>query len=607
MNILRSLREPIWNAACPINSEYLLDVGCPVTFKTVTLHPIRPKSTGSGKLWSVDEKGNSENTVGLINDGIDALVHRLENLPPGRGRLCVVSVFGSLSELEQIIMRLNTVSLPLLIEINVSCPNVQHTGPFTQNHYTRLRDMSLHEIGLKIGAYQSVEFKVDFITAVNTIAGRGGHDLFPVALTKVRELVQQGHTVIAAGGVDCYERARTMFDAGAVGVQVATAYLDLQMRPQIDTAHRIFDPVFRDMMDQVETHVRRNGPVTLACGKTSDMYYNFRDALRHPSLVARLYRYIIEDVRRLGDFDAIAAVPNGGVPYATMVASILRKPLFLIPKEDKPHGVVSEFKADRVLLVEDVRTTGQSAACAATKIEGFIVHYSVLNRSGDNTASLLTPKFLRWAARYPRREQSKDRPTTVFAIDTDEAVKHLWSMSEEAKDELYAIKVHAERIVDLRSALHLAWGPYRRWIIDRKFGDIGHTTMIQLDAIENSLFEIGNEYKETELIYTVSLTPGTTVLNAFGLYDRVLLVARMSSAEHADPIAVQQCADLAMTDSRVVGVVSQDDIGSKDGIIHFVPGLHPKCTADAYGQRYRTKEELAFASVFIMGRGFYDR
>lgn len=82
--------------------------------------------------------------------------------------------------------------------------------------------------------------------------------------------------------------------------------------------------------------------------------------------------------------DAIACVELGGVPIGTAVSLELNKPLIIIRKQPKDHGISSPIigevkKGMVVLLVEDVTTTGGSAikAIEALRNAGSIVFYAI--------------------------------------------------------------------------------------------------------------------------------------------------------------------------------------------------------------------------------------
>ncbi len=106
----------------------------------------------------------------------------------------------------------------------------------------------------------------------------------------------------------------------------------------------------------------RFGEFTLASGKTSTVYIDIKKAITDPGILKAIASEVLV---RIGDFDAVAGVAVGGVPLAVAVSLAANKPYVIIRKEQKSHGIahliIGEVSAKRVLLVEDVTTSGGSA------------------------------------------------------------------------------------------------------------------------------------------------------------------------------------------------------------------------------------------------------
>src|SRR6266571_2439833 len=78
--------------------------------------------------------------------------------------------------------------------------------------------------------------------------------------------------------------------------------------------------------------------------------------------------------------DKIAGIPTGGLPWASVLAYSLSKPLVYTRKEVKTHGRERKVEGvlapgDRVLLVDDVITTGKNTlgALESLRAEGGVV------------------------------------------------------------------------------------------------------------------------------------------------------------------------------------------------------------------------------------------
>jgi len=103
------------------------------------------------------------------------------------------------------------------------------------------------------------------------------------------------------------------------------------------------------------------GDFTLASGAKSSYYIDVKTAVTHPELL----QAIADQVAKNYKFDIIAGVAVGGVPLAVAVGLAAQKPYAIIRSAEKGHGkkemIIGNVKGKRVLLIEDVTTSGGSA------------------------------------------------------------------------------------------------------------------------------------------------------------------------------------------------------------------------------------------------------
>jgi orotate phosphoribosyltransferase len=120
--------------------------------------------------------------------------------------------------------------------------------------------------------------------------------------------------------------------------------------------------------------------VILASGKKSDFYIDCRQTTLHPEGAYLVGRIIFEMIKEM-DVNGIGGLTMGADPIATAV-SVLSYiegkpvPAFIIRKEQKSHGLGLWVEGKRnleegarVIIVEDVVTTGASSIKAAKRAE----------------------------------------------------------------------------------------------------------------------------------------------------------------------------------------------------------------------------------------------
>jgi orotate phosphoribosyltransferase len=124
----------------------------------------------------------------------------------------------------------------------------------------------------------------------------------------------------------------------------------------------------------------RRGRFTLASGRESTHYVDARLTTMSPEGLAVIGPLALEAIRARGwPVDAVGGLTLGADPiaYATALASVTAPPLvraFTVRKEAKQHGTGRLIEGplredDRVVVIEDVITTGGSALRAAEAIQ----------------------------------------------------------------------------------------------------------------------------------------------------------------------------------------------------------------------------------------------
>jgi orotate phosphoribosyltransferase len=130
------------------------------------------------------------------------------------------------------------------------------------------------------------------------------------------------------------------------------------------------------------------GDYILTSGKRSPYYIDLRLTISSPItmdwIANSLTRITIKEIGR-DKIDKILGVPTAGVPFATVVSQKLGIPLIYYRQARKEHGVRKKIEGilernDRVLIVDDLITTGESVIEAAEVVrdQGGVVNELVV-------------------------------------------------------------------------------------------------------------------------------------------------------------------------------------------------------------------------------------
>ncbi|MFV2015565.1 MAG: orotate phosphoribosyltransferase [Candidatus Heimdallarchaeota archaeon] len=155
----------------------------------------------------------------------------------------------------------------------------------------------------------------------------------------------------------------------------------------------MIDGTTNTFLDQLyEIQALKFGDFTLASGAKSSFYIDLRFLPSFPkvffNLIEQMYKYI-EAI----EFDAIIGIPLAGIPFATALSLSSEKPLHLLRKTPKDHGLKKfiegpSIEGKKILLVDDLISSGYSkefAIKAIRDVGGKVSDLVVLiNRATDS-------------------------------------------------------------------------------------------------------------------------------------------------------------------------------------------------------------------------------
>jgi len=145
-------------------------------------------------------------------------------------------------------------------------------------------------------------------------------------------------------------------------------------------------------------HWKATAQFTLASGRASEYYVNCKQLLSHPRYRKILAELIAERLKGW-DVQAVGGMEIGAIPIATAVSDYVYDRIgrelrtFVVRKKPKDHGmkhtVEGAFQSgDRVLILDDVLTTGQATIDAITQARAAGLNVAqalvIVDRGEDN-------------------------------------------------------------------------------------------------------------------------------------------------------------------------------------------------------------------------------
>ncbi len=107
---------------------------------------------------------------------------------------------------------------------------------------------------------------------------------------------------------------------------------------------------------------KKKGSFFLHSGKSSDFYYDIKEAMGKPENLQAMFTDMLLDIPC--DVDLFIGLESGGIPLAVTCSSMTGKPYAILRKKQKSYGTMKMIEGyqgkGKAVLLDDVSTTGES-------------------------------------------------------------------------------------------------------------------------------------------------------------------------------------------------------------------------------------------------------
>lgn len=363
----------------------------------------------------------------------------------------------------------------------------------------------------------------------------------------------------------------------------------------------------------------KKGDFTFKSGIKSDLYCDMRHLYSFPKTLKLVSAELLKLCNR-NSYDLICGVPLGAIPYATAMSIESNIPLIALRPERKEHGLEKLIEGNykqgqRVLLVEDVTTTGNSINESAKRLEeaGLKVVKKVViidRRSSENRndiVSLLTIDEIREYSKKRRFRNSmsqrlwdivQEKQTNIcLSVDLDR-LYNIVELLEDVGEHICMVKLHWDTIdydPNLSRDLYKLSEHHNFLILDdRKYNDID--SIVKKQNIRSHISDF------------VTLIPLFGQGTIDGIKNSNIFLVAQSSAKGnlIDTNYTNKAIELAKENpEKVSGLITQDR--TDKSMLNLTPGINlDRISSGKQGYKTPHQAVMQGSDILIVGRGIYN-
>ncbi len=378
-----------------------------------------------------------------------------------------------------------------------------------------------------------------------------------------------------------------------------------------------------NISDLTEHGIIEMGDFILKNGSHSKYYVNMKNAISIPHIMKKImngFKQLLNDIDTSNC--VICGVPDGAVPYASMLSYETGIPLIMIRREKKDYGTKKLIEGiysedSNVILIEDVITTGSSMIECAKKLEteGLKITkmLSVVSRHvgispdspNPNYKNVIIESLLK-ISKYEKRvimdSILRNKGPLCVAADVT-TTNELIALIEKIGPEISILKMHVDIISDFteETIFHICRlkMKYNFFVWeDRKFADIG---AVVKEQIHGGIYKISS-WADMISMHVIS---GPDILDQAGDCGVIVITSMSSNNTLADQDYERKCIDFINNNktSQIFGIVTQNNVELNNKLLKFVPGINiSQKETDNLGQKYSDIENKKWADIFVVGR-----